>query len=142
MTIKITITTPELLPRPPKPTIYFLNFIMTTLCSPCIIIIVHKNNYYCNSFIIFIMYVLSGITIVYIIYTHHIIKLLLYSCPNLFSTYDTNIVQYSIEYYYTIYPSSSSCRAASTDIADPISPFLPIVRRLCQVFRATPRILT
>ena len=53
---------------------YFLNFIMTTLCSSVIIIIVHKNtNYYCNPFIIFIIYVLSQITIVYIIYTQHFI---------------------------------------------------------------------
>ena len=35
-----------------------------------------------------------------------------------------------------------SCRAASTDIPDPLSLLLPIVQRLCQVFRATSRILT
>ena len=38
--------------------------------------------------------------------------------------------------------SSSSSRAASTDIPDPLSPLLPIVHRLWQVFRATSRILT
>ena len=38
--------------------------------------------------------------------------------------------------------SSSSCHAASTDIPDPLSPLLPIVHRLWQVFRATSRILT
>ena len=38
--------------------------------------------------------------------------------------------------------SSSSYRAASTDIPDPLSPLLPIVHRLWQVFRATSRILT
>ena len=38
--------------------------------------------------------------------------------------------------------SSSSCRAASTDIPDPLSPLLPIIHRLWQVFRATSRILT
>ena len=38
--------------------------------------------------------------------------------------------------------SSSSCRAASTDIPDPLSPLLPIVHRLWQVFSATSRILT
>ena len=37
--------------------------------------------------------------------------------------------------------SSSSC-AASTDIPDPLSPLFPIIHRLWQVFRATPRILT
>ena len=37
---------------------------------------------------------------------------------------------------------SSSCRAASTDIPDPLSPLLPIVHRFWQVFRATSRILT
>ena len=34
--------------------------------------------------------------------------------------------------------SSSSCRAASTDIPDPLLPLLPIVHRLWQVFRAIP----
>ena len=38
--------------------------------------------------------------------------------------------------------SSSSCRAASTDIPDPLSPLLPIVHRFWQVFRATSHILT
>ena len=33
--------------------------------------------------------------------------------------------------------SSSSCRAASTDIPDPLSPLLPIIHRLQQVFRVT-----
>ena len=37
---------------------------------------------------------------------------------------------------------SSSCRAESTDIPDPLSSLLPIVHRLWQVFRATSRILT
>ena len=35
-----------------------------------------------------------------------------------------------------------SCHAASTDFPDPLSPLLPIVHRLWQVFRATSRILT
>ena len=38
--------------------------------------------------------------------------------------------------------SLSSCRAASTDIPDPLSPLFPIFHRLWQVFRATSRILT
>ena len=38
--------------------------------------------------------------------------------------------------------SSSSCRAISTDIPDPISPPLPIVLRLLQVLRASSRIYT
>ncbi len=37
---------------------------------------------------------------------------------------------------------SSSCCAAGTDIPDPLSPLLPIVHRLWQVFRATSRIFT
>ena len=37
---------------------------------------------------------------------------------------------------------SSSCRAASTDIPDPLSPLFPIVHRLRQVLRATSCILT
>ena len=38
--------------------------------------------------------------------------------------------------------SSSSCRAASTDIPDPLSPLLPIIHRFWQFFRDTSRILT
>ena len=38
--------------------------------------------------------------------------------------------------------SSSSCRAGSTDIPDPLSSLLPIVHRSRQVLRTTPRILT
>ena len=38
--------------------------------------------------------------------------------------------------------SSSSCRAGSTDIPDPLSPLLPIVHRPRQVLRTTSRILT
>ena len=41
-----------------------------------------------------------------------------------------------------LFQSSSSCRVASTDIPDPLSPLLPIVHRLWQVFRATSHILT
>ena len=37
---------------------------------------------------------------------------------------------------------SSSCRAGSKDIPDPLSPLFPIVHRLWQVFGATSRILT
>ena len=47
----------------------------------------------------------------------------------------------SVTHIY-IYIYISSCRATSTDIPDPLSPFLPIVHRLRQVFRATSRILT
>ena len=38
--------------------------------------------------------------------------------------------------------SSSSCRAANTDIPDPLLPLFPIVHRLRQIFRASSRILT
>ena len=37
---------------------------------------------------------------------------------------------------------SSSCRATSRDIPDPLSPLLPIVHHLWQVFLTTSRILT
>ena len=36
----------------------------------------------------------------------------------------------------------SPCRAASTDIPDPLSPLLPIIHRLWQVFRVTSCVLT
>ena len=46
-------------------------------------------------------------------------------------------------YIYITYESSSlSCRAASTDIPEPLSPLLSIIHRLWQIFRATSRILT
>ena len=38
--------------------------------------------------------------------------------------------------------SSSSCRAGSTDIPDPLSQLFPIVPHLTQVFWTTSRILT
>ena len=38
--------------------------------------------------------------------------------------------------------NTSSCRATSMNIPDPLSPLLPIVHRPQQVFRATSRILT
>ena len=37
---------------------------------------------------------------------------------------------------------SSSCRAACADIPDRLSPFLPIIHRLRQVFRVASRVLT
>ena len=40
------------------------------------------------------------------------------------------------------YSSSSSCRAASTNIPDPLSPLLPIIHRLWQVLRVTSCVLT
>ena len=43
-------------------------------------------------------------------------------------------------YIYIYISSSSSCRAAITDIPDPLSPLLSIVHCLWQVFRATSRI--
>ena len=45
-------------------------------------------------------------------------------------------------YIHTQQLSSSSCRAVSTDIPDPLSPLLLIVHRLWQVFKATSCILT
>ena len=44
--------------------------------------------------------------------------------------------------YIYISSSSSSCNAVSMDIPDPLSPLLPIVHRLWQVFRAESCILT
>ena len=52
------------------------------------------------------------------------------------------VFNYSITFLYPHRSSSSSCRAASTDIPDPLSPLFPIVHRLWQVFRSTSRILT
>ena len=69
---------------------------------------------------------------------HHVIymkKMLLYHGEQLFgkSVDNPSLLAQS---------SSSSCRAASTDIPDPLSPLLLIFHRLWQVFRATSRILT
>ena len=51
---------------------------------------------------------------------------------------------FSITLYIYISSSSpsSSCRAVSTDIPDPLSPLLPIIHRLRQVFRVTSCVLT
>ena len=43
---------------------------------------------------------------------------------------------------FNISQSSSSWRAASTDVLDPLSPRLPIIHRLRQVFGVTSRIIT
>ena len=51
----------------------------------------------------------------------------------------TKTIQVRIYIYIS---SSSSCRAASTDIPDPVSPLLPIIHRLRQVFRVTSCVLT
>ena len=45
-------------------------------------------------------------------------------------------------YIYIYISSLSSCHATSMNIPDPLSPLLPIVHRLWQVFRATSGILT
>ncbi len=50
--------------------------------------------------------------------------------------------QNNLQRIYISSSSSSSCRAASMDIPDPLSPLLPIIHRLWQVFKATSRILT
>ena len=59
---------------------------------------------------------------------------------NILHIYIYNI--YLAPFIIIISSSSSSCYATSTDISDPISPLLPIVHRLWQVFRTTSRILT
>ena len=46
-----------------------------------------------------------------------------------------------VSFFIFISSDRSSC-ATETDIPDPLSPLLPIVHRLWQVFRATSRILT
>ena len=51
---------------------------------------------------------------------------------NLVNRRKTSITQYT----------SSSCRAVSTNIPDPLSPLLPIIHRLWQVFRVTSCVLT
>ena len=48
----------------------------------------------------------------------------------------------SMDHLEVVDISSSSCRAANTDIPDPLSPLLSIIHRLWQVFRTTSRILT
>ena len=53
-----------------------------------------------------------------------------------------NVIERLIENWNWINKSSSSCRAACTDIPDPLSPRLPIIHRLRQVFGVTSRIIT
>ena len=102
ITIKNKHHNPQLLPIPPKSTIYFLDFIMSTFCSSVIITIVVIT-------IIVPPSLFSLCTDNYSIYniyaTFHQIIIILYSNPNHFPTYNTNIEQYSIVYCNTIYPN-------------------------------------
>ena len=50
--------------------------------------------------------------------------------------------KYSNSKFKGVKSSSSSCRAASADIPDPLSPLLPIIHRLRQVFMVTSCVLT
>ena len=54
---------------------------------------------------------------------------------------DQTVLLQTIQFCISQQSSSSSCRAASRDIPDPLSLLLPIVHRLWQVYRATSRIL-
>ena len=56
--------------------------------------------------------------------------------------YYWQFVIYIYIYIIDISSSSSSCRAACADIPDRLSPFLPIIHRLRQVFSVTSRVLT
>ena len=62
--------------------------------------------------------------------------------PRISDTELTSQLTKSMHIYIYISSSSSSCRAASADIPDRLSPFLPIIHRLRQVFRITTRVLT
>ena len=59
--------------------------------------------------------------------------------PNYTHTHTHKHTHTHTQYIYI--SSSSSCRAASTDIPDPLSTLLPIIHRFWEVFRATSRIL-
>ena len=67
-----------------------------------------------------------------------------YACIHECLLYVYTYSYFNIYIYIYIYisSSSSSCRAASTDIPDPLSPLLPIVHHLWQAFRAKSRIYT
>ena len=64
-----------------------------------------------------------------------------YSAPSVNTCTKIRIVQ-SLTKPNDKISSSSSCRAACADIPDRLSPFLPIIHRLRQVFRVTSRVLT
>ena len=55
---------------------------------------------------------------------------------------DYNTYMHMCVVFLHISSSSSSCRAGSTNIPDPLSPLFPIVHCLRQVFWTTSRILT
>ena len=57
------------------------------------------------------------------------------------SVYSTAPADWARSIWHKSKPSSS-CRVASTDISDPLSPLLPIIYRLRQVFRVTSCVLT
>ena len=62
--------------------------------------------------------------------------------PRLSHTKDPKMVHDAVLLNTRYYKVSSSSRAASTDISDPLSPLLPITHRFWQVFRVASHILT
>ena len=109
--LTITITTPDLLPITPKPTIHFLNFVLITFWFSIIIIIVHKkvktHSWYKQLLqrliIIFLTYILSWITMIYMLY------IINKSHPNIKYQYHTifsSILQYNISLHHDIYCDS------------------------------------
>ena len=78
----------------------------------------------------------SCVSINTLLFTNHI-----FSCKFQHSV-SHRLEMFSYIYIYIYITSSSSCRAGSTDIPDPLSPLFPIVHRLRQVFWTTSRILT
>ena len=73
--------------------------------------------------------------------THTHIYMSVYICIYIYMSVCIYIYM-SMSIYIYIYISSSSCRAASTDILDHLSPLLPIIHRLQQVFWVTSCVLT
>ena len=91
---------------------------------------------YVYTYIYMYIYIYKFITLYTRTYIYTYIQCYIYLYIDVYIQIYIRIYLYIYIYIY-IYISSSSCRAGSTDIPDPLSPLLPIVHRPRQVFRTT-----
>ena len=85
-----------------------------------------------------LLFIASGISIYH--HHHHVVPLARISLT-LSRHFSLSFIASGRSIYHHLwhfYLSSSSCRAASTDIPDPLSPLFPIVHRLWQVCLSSP----
>ena len=99
-------------------------------------LVIYFRYIFCRYLSIFWSYILFIFVYILVIYS---IYICLYF-GHIFYLYLSIFWLYIFSYIFHL--SSSSCHAASMDIPDPLSPRLPIIHRLWQVFRVTSLIIT